>query len=166
MKIRTLLTLLPLLTAALLAGCFGNNEDAKIRGQFVKGCLTSGLDDDTCKCAFDKMEEHYGMEKLRQLEKRPYDLPADFEQFSLNSMLICAGKEPMPFPREAPEQTPAPAPTAPAGPEASLSLPLGEQDVSTLNAPGERPTYDIAPNALPRKESEVISAPAETPSAP
>ncbi len=164
MKIRTLVTLLPLLTAALLAGCFGNNEDAKIRGQFVKGCLTSGLDDDTCKCAFDKMEEHYGMEKLRQLEKRPYDLPADFEQFSLNSMLICAGKEPIPFPHEAPEQSPAPAPSATAEPE--TSLPLGEQDVSTLNAPGERPTYEISPNALPGKEGELTSAPTETSPAP
>lgn len=37
MKIRTLLTLLSLLTAVLLSGCFGSNEDAKIRGQFVKG---------------------------------------------------------------------------------------------------------------------------------
>jgi hypothetical protein len=130
MKIRTLLTLLSLMTALLLSGCFGSNEDAKIRGEFIKGCLTSGLDDDTCKCAFDKMEEHYGMEKLRQLNKRPYDIPEDFNQFSLNSMLICAGKEPMPFPQEATDQSSASSP-APAA-EPGAEVPVGDQDISSL----------------------------------
>lgn len=162
MKNRLTLILLSALTTALLAGCFGNNEDAKLRGQFVKGCLTTGLDDDTCKCAFDKMEEHYGIEKLRQLDKRPYDIPADFNQFSLNAMLVCAGKEPMPFPHEAPAQSPAHSPAS--VPEPETQLPLGDQDISTLDTPGH-PTYEISPYALPGKEEETTSAPADTPPA-
>lgn len=157
MKIRTLLTLLSLLTAVLLSGCFGSNEDAKIRGQFVKGCLSSGLDDDTCKCAFDKMEEHYGMEKLRQLDKRPYDIPEDFNQFSLNAMLICAGKEPMPFPQETTDQNRASSPAPAAEPEAETSV--GEQDISTVEGPNRRPAYEISPYALPnRREGDATAA--------
>lgn len=68
--------LLPMLMVVLaLSAC--SSEFDKLRDKFVDNCVAGGAPKSSCKCAFDKLQEHYGEQGLLAIEKQtipPSDL--------------------------------------------------------------------------------------------
>ena len=59
MKIHTSLALISL--ALMPAGCASKTER-----QFISGCKTGGIDGSTCSCIYDKLENKYGEDGLKE----------------------------------------------------------------------------------------------------
>lgn len=56
------LTSLALISLALMtAGCASKTER-----QFISGCKTGGIDGSTCSCIYDKLENKYGEDGLKE----------------------------------------------------------------------------------------------------
>ena len=68
-----------MLTVALipLALCACTSELDKVRGQFIDNCMSSGAPKSNCKCAIDKLQDHYGEKGLLAIDAQGYP-PADF----------------------------------------------------------------------------------------
>lgn len=58
MKIQTSLALIIL--TLMTAGCASKTER-----QFISGCKTGGIDGSTCSCIYDKLENKYGEDGLK-----------------------------------------------------------------------------------------------------
>ena len=58
MKIQTSLALIIL--TLMIAGCASKTER-----QFISGCKTGGIDGSTCSCIYDKLEDKYGEDGLK-----------------------------------------------------------------------------------------------------
>ena len=58
MKIQTLLVLISI--ALMASGCASKTER-----QFISGCKTGGIDGSTCSCIYDKLENKYGEDGLK-----------------------------------------------------------------------------------------------------
>ena len=58
MKIQTSLALISLVM--MTAGCASKTER-----QFISGCKTGGIDGSTCSCIYDKLENKYGEDGLK-----------------------------------------------------------------------------------------------------
>jgi len=52
-----------LLMAALMSGC--SDENSKVRGQFLAGCIQGGAPKAICACTFKKLEASYSPAQLR-----------------------------------------------------------------------------------------------------
>ena len=59
MKIQTSLALIIL--TLMIAGCASKTER-----QFISGCKTGGIDGSTCSCIYDKLENKYGEDGLKE----------------------------------------------------------------------------------------------------
>ena len=58
MKIQTSLVLISI--ALMSSGCASKTER-----QFISGCKTGGIDGSTCSCIYDKLEDKYGEDGLK-----------------------------------------------------------------------------------------------------
>lgn len=58
MKIQT--SLIAVSIALLASGCASKTER-----QFISGCKTGGIDGSTCSCIYDKLEDKYGEDGLK-----------------------------------------------------------------------------------------------------
>ncbi|MCF0263473.1 hypothetical protein KW868_03215 [Acinetobacter guillouiae] len=58
MKTLTSLALISL--TLMIAGCASKTEC-----QFISGCKTGGIDGNTCSCIYDKLEDKYGEDGLK-----------------------------------------------------------------------------------------------------
>lgn len=58
MKIQTSLVLISI--ALMASGCASKTER-----QFISGCKTGGIDGSTCSCIYDKLEDKYGEDGLK-----------------------------------------------------------------------------------------------------
>ena len=58
MKIQT--SLIVVSVALLASGCASKTER-----QFISGCKTGGIDGSTCSCIYDKLEDKYGVDGLK-----------------------------------------------------------------------------------------------------
>lgn len=58
MKIQTSLVLISI--ALMASGCASKTER-----QFISGCKTGGIDSSTCSCIYDKLEDKYGEDGLK-----------------------------------------------------------------------------------------------------
>ena len=58
MKIQTSLVLISV--ALMSSGCASKTER-----QFISGCKTGGIDGSTCSCIYDKLEDKYGEDGLK-----------------------------------------------------------------------------------------------------
>ncbi|MFW1995506.1 hypothetical protein ACG904_11230 [Acinetobacter guillouiae] len=58
MKIQTSLVLISV--ALMASGCASKTER-----QFISGCKTGGIDGSTCSCIYDKLENKYGEDGLK-----------------------------------------------------------------------------------------------------
>ena len=58
MKIQT--SLIVVSVALLASGCASKTER-----QFISGCKTGGIDGSTCSCIYDKLEDKYGEDGLK-----------------------------------------------------------------------------------------------------
>ena len=59
MKIQTSLVLISV--ALMASGCASKTER-----QFISGCKTGGIDGSTCSCIYDKLENKYGEDGLKE----------------------------------------------------------------------------------------------------
>ena len=59
MKIQTSLVLISV--ALMVSGCASKTER-----QFISGCKTGGIDGSTCSCIYDKLENKYGEDGLKE----------------------------------------------------------------------------------------------------
>jgi len=59
MKIQTSLALITL--TLMITGCASKTER-----QFISGCKTGGIDGNTCSCIYDKLENKYGEDGLKE----------------------------------------------------------------------------------------------------
>ena len=59
MKIQTSLVLISI--ALMASGCASKTER-----QFISGCKTGGIDGSTCSCIYDKLENKYGEDGLKE----------------------------------------------------------------------------------------------------
>jgi hypothetical protein len=59
MKIQT--SLIVISVALLASGCASKTER-----QFISGCKTGGIDGSTCSCIYDKLENKYGEDGLKE----------------------------------------------------------------------------------------------------
>jgi hypothetical protein len=144
--------------ALLISGCFGTNEDAKTRGEFIKGCLSTGtgMQKEDCSCAYDKLESTYGKERLSAFERHPENIPGEFVNVSLNAMLVCSGKPPLPGMEPKKSQAPAqPKETVPK-PPVEVGGPIdGSRDYTEFGngevplAPGATNPSSTAPEEAP-----------------
>jgi len=66
--------LIPMLMVVLaLSAC--SSELDKLRGKFVDNCVAGGASKSSCKCAFDKLQQHYGEQGLLAIEKQSVPPP-------------------------------------------------------------------------------------------
>lgn len=63
-----------LLMTTLVAGC--SDENSKVRGQFLAGCIQGGAPKAICTCTFEKLEAIYSPAELKALNK-PYATPPE-----------------------------------------------------------------------------------------
>lgn len=62
------------LLATLVSGC--SDENSKVRGQFLAGCIQGGAPKAICACTFEKLEAIYSPAELKALNK-PYAAPPE-----------------------------------------------------------------------------------------
>lgn len=60
-------TLLSLTALILLAGC--SDENHKVRGQFIAGCMNGGASKALCQCTFEKLEAKYSPTQLQAVNQ-------------------------------------------------------------------------------------------------
>jgi hypothetical protein len=78
---------LTLLCALSLAAC--SDENSKLRGQFIAGCIQGGAPKSICACTFQKLEEKYSPAELRKLNT-PYRAPPEsFVKDTMQAALAC-----------------------------------------------------------------------------
>ncbi|AMJ57418.1 hypothetical protein AXG53_12780 [Stenotrophomonas sp. KCTC 12332] len=78
--------LLPMVIVVLaLSAC--SSELDKVRGQFVDNCMSSGAPKSNCKCAIDKLQDHYGEQGLVAINRQGYP-PSDFAE----QLFVAAGQ--------------------------------------------------------------------------
>ena len=70
----------------LLAAC--GDENAKLRGEFLSGCVRGGSPKSACECLFGKLEEHYSPKELRALNQTRTP-PPEFKQILGQGILAC-----------------------------------------------------------------------------
>ncbi len=71
-------------TVFLLAGC--SDDNAKLKGEFIRGCLSGGADKAVCSCIYEKLEDKYGQEELLRinaLSQAPAPFLEDGAQFAM-----------------------------------------------------------------------------------
>ena len=82
-----------MLTVALitLALCACTSELDKVRGQFIDSCMSGGGSKSNCKCAIDKLQDHYGEEGLVAIDQGGYP-PPDFVDQLVAASNQCRGR--------------------------------------------------------------------------
>lgn len=73
-----------LLMVAMVSGC--SDENSKVRGQFLAGCIQGGAPKAICACTFRKLEASYSPAQLRAFNKPNAAPPEAF----LMSVVIAA----------------------------------------------------------------------------
>lgn len=68
-----------------LAGC--SDENSKIRGEFIAGCVHGGLSKSVCACSFKKIEAKYSSTELHRMNSAPPS--ADFLRNYVTSVRAC-----------------------------------------------------------------------------
>ncbi len=65
------------------------SETRQARSEFVAGCTQNGLAEVICKCAAEKVFEHYGDKAIVEMQ-RSQVVPPDLPAFSLRATAKCA----------------------------------------------------------------------------
>ncbi len=76
-----------LLTTGLLISACGD-ENSKLRGEFVSGCVQGGSRKSACECLFGKLEEHYSPKELKALNQ-PLRPPHEFKEVVARGVMVC-----------------------------------------------------------------------------
>ncbi|MDH0897618.1 MULTISPECIES: hypothetical protein [unclassified Pseudomonas] len=81
-KLAVLVISLPLTITAC------SDENSKVRGEFLAGCVQGGASKAICSCVFEKLEKVYTSEELRNL-KKTYPPSEEFMKNTLKSAFEC-----------------------------------------------------------------------------
>ncbi|MFV7463676.1 MULTISPECIES: hypothetical protein [Pseudomonas] len=64
MKIKVVLLLV---ATGIMFGC--SDENKVVRGEFLAGCVQGGAPKSVCSCTFEKLEDKYTPDELKQLSR-------------------------------------------------------------------------------------------------
>lgn len=78
---------LTLFAIAALAGC--SDENSKVRGEFMAGCIKGGAGKSICACTFEKLEKVYSPEQLKALNSSYKAPPEGFIKDTLRFAMTC-----------------------------------------------------------------------------
>jgi hypothetical protein len=67
---------LSILAISVITGC--SDENTKLKGQFLAGCVQSGVSKSICVCTFDKLEGKYSQTELKAISTERTTLPSSF----------------------------------------------------------------------------------------
>lgn len=76
-----------LLMAAMVSGC--SDENSKVRGQFLAGCIRGGAPKTICACTFEKLETIYSPAELKALNKAYTTPPETFLRDVVTAAKAC-----------------------------------------------------------------------------
>jgi hypothetical protein len=80
-----------LLMAVLVSGC--SDENTKVRGQFLAGCIQGGAPKAICACTFEKLEAIYSPAELKALNKPSTAPPEAFLKAMVASAQACQAEQ-------------------------------------------------------------------------
>ncbi|WPD44486.1 hypothetical protein SD209_32165 [Pseudomonas aeruginosa] len=80
-----------LLMTAMVAGC--SDENSKVRGQFLAGCLQGGAPKAICACTFEKLEAIYSPAELKALNKAYTAPPEAFLKAVMAAAKACLAEQ-------------------------------------------------------------------------
>ena len=75
-----------LASLALITAC--SDENSKIRGEFIAGCLNGGSSKAVCTCTFEKLETKYSPSELRGINRLAVP-PESFLREAFQSAKTC-----------------------------------------------------------------------------
>lgn len=81
--------MLVMLATGALASC--SFKEGKPRSAYVQGCMASGSTEKVCKCSWDGLKEHYGIDLLAGIDDAGV-LPPDFMQIANKTKLTCTAE--------------------------------------------------------------------------
>lgn len=84
-KLAALIISLPLSITAC------SDENSKVRGEFLAGCVQGGASKALCSCIFEKLEDTYTTAELQKLNKT-YPPPQRFVEDTITFALECRDK--------------------------------------------------------------------------
>lgn len=74
----------------LIAAC--SDENSKIRGEFIAGCISGGTSKAVCTCTFEKLEAKYSPLELREINRLAAP-PESFLREAFQSAQACRIRE-------------------------------------------------------------------------
>ncbi|MDH0894866.1 MULTISPECIES: hypothetical protein [unclassified Pseudomonas] len=86
MKMKSKLAVLVISLPFAIAAC--SDENSKVRGEFLAGCVQGGASKGLCSCVFEKLEDSYTTAELQKLNKT-YPPPQRFVEDSIKFALEC-----------------------------------------------------------------------------
>lgn len=87
MEFKTVVSGIMLSALVSLAGC--SDENKEIRGQFLAGCVQSGVSKSICSCSFEKLEEKYTPAELKQINSHMGAPSQQFMEDVMESAMAC-----------------------------------------------------------------------------
>lgn len=87
MEFKTVVTGIVFSAFVSLAGC--SDENKEIRGQFLAGCVQSGVSKSICSCSFERLEEKYTPEEMKKINSHIGAPPQQFMQDVMESAVAC-----------------------------------------------------------------------------
>lgn len=79
------------LTFVIVSGC--SDENTKIKGQFVEGCVQSGVSKSICTCTFGKLENKYSLAGLQVMNTPGKALPEGFVKDLATAARTCQAED-------------------------------------------------------------------------
>ncbi len=75
-----------LASLALITAC--SDENSKIRGEFIAGCMNGGSSKALCTCTFEKLEATYSATEMREINRLAAP-PEAFLKEAIHAAQIC-----------------------------------------------------------------------------
>lgn len=76
-----------LLASGIIYGC--SDENKVVRGEFLAGCVQGGAPKSICSCTFEKLEEKYTPDELKQLSRSMAMPPQKFLKDVMSFAMAC-----------------------------------------------------------------------------
>lgn len=73
----------------LLTAC--SDAHSKLKGEFLAGCISSGMDKSICTCTFDIIQEEHDFDNIKDFEDFFYKNPKKYLTEVKEAMVYCLG---------------------------------------------------------------------------
>lgn len=71
----------------LLTAC--SDAQSKLKGEFLAGCISTGVNKSTCICTFDSIQEKHNFDNIKDFEKFVYLNPQKYLTEAKGAMIDC-----------------------------------------------------------------------------